>query len=95
MGYRWLSYGQAAKYEPDARRMGVSKVARSSGGFMREFERAGTVKAMKNRLVPGSATQSWGERRDAFIARHLVSYRKRKTVRRRYALLMWAYNPGD
>jgi len=90
-----MSYGQAAKYEPDARRMGVSRVARSKGGFMREFELAGSVKAMKNRLVPGSATQTWSVRRDAFIARHLASYRKRKTIRRKMALLMWAYNPGD
>ena len=91
MTYPWLSLARTKRHEEQARRLGVSQVARSSRGFLREYERAGTADAMKKRKVPGYPNQTWGRRRDAFIARHLPLYRRHPTARRRYALRMWAY----
>ena len=92
--YRWLSLRRALAAEPLAEALGVSEVARSPGGFMREYENAGTARTMKRREVPGYPGQTWGQRRNAFIARHLPQYRKNPTERRRVALEMWAYFPG-
>ena len=87
-----MSYTQASKYEQEAKQLGVSKVARSSRGFLREYERAGSSRSMKVRIVPGKE-QTWGNRRDAFIKRHIVQYKKNPTRRRFLALVMWAYKP--
>ena len=92
--YKWLSLRRALAAEPLAEALGVSKVARSPGGFMREYEKAGTAAKMKRRTVMGYPGQTWGQRRAAFIARHLPQYRKNPTERRRVALEMWAYFPG-
>ena len=91
MSYPWMSYSQAAKYEDEARRLRVSQVARSSGGFMREYQAAGSSRAMKNRKVPGYGDQVWNTRRDAFIKRHLAQYKRNPTRRRFLALCMWAF----
>jgi hypothetical protein len=92
-GYRWLSYSQAASHIPDAEAQGVSEVARSPRGFMGEYKRAGSAAKMRDRPVPGYPNQTWGDRRDNFIRRHLAQYRLKATPRRRLALLMWAFNP--
>ena len=92
--YRWLSLRRALAAEPLAEALSVSEVARGPNGFMREYERAGTAAAMKKRPVPGYPGQTWGQRRNAFIARHLAQYRKHPTERRRVALEMWAYFPN-
>ena len=91
--YRWLSLRRALAAEPLAEAMGVSKVARSPGGFMREYEKAGTAAKMKRRPVPGYPGQTWGQRRAAFISRTLAQYRKNPTERRRVSLEVWAYFP--
>ena len=92
MTYSWMSYRQASKYEGQAKELGVSKVARSSRGFMRVYERVGSSRSMKTRLVSGK-NQTWGQRRDAFIKRHIVQYNKNPTRRRWLALIMWAFKP--
>ena len=92
MTYSWMSYRQASRYEEEARMLGVSKVARSSRGFLRQYQAAGSARAMKNRLVSGK-NQTWGQRRDAFIKRHIVQYNKNPTKRRWLALVMWGFMP--
>ncbi len=91
--YKWMSYRQAAAFLGQAEERGVSKVARSTRGFMTEYQRAGSAAAMRNRPVPGYPGQTWGQRRNAFVKRHLAQYRKNATDRRRLALIMWAYRP--
>ena len=94
----WLSYARAHAHEAEARRLGVSAVARAPRGFMREYERAGGAAAMRARPLPPGVVggPTWGAKRDAFVARHLAQYRAHPTPRRRLALLMWAYDPdGD
>ena len=92
---RWMSYAQAHAYEREASELGVSRVARAAKGFMREYERAGSARAMRIRPLPhgvrGGAT--WGQKRLAFIKRFLAMYRKRPTRPLFLALVMWAYTP--
>ena len=47
--YPWLSYQQARAYEAEAKRLGVSEVARARKGFMREYELAGSARTMRTR----------------------------------------------
>ncbi len=92
--YRWMSLSRVLAAERQAEALGVSVVARSPGGFVREYQRAGSAARMKSRPVPGYPGQTWGQRRDAFISRHLVQYLASPTTRRRLALEMWGYTPG-
>jgi hypothetical protein len=96
MTYPWLSYKQARAYESEAKRLGVSVVARGHRGFMREYAVAGSSKAMSTRPLPTGVTggRTWGDKRQGFISRHMQQYRKNPTYRRFLALTMWAYKPG-
>lgn len=91
--YRWLPLRQALSYEDEMERLGVSKVARSPRGFLAAYKHHRTAAATKKAPVPGYPGQTWGERRNAFIGRHLPQYRANPTERRRLALIAWAYAP--
>jgi hypothetical protein len=91
--HKWIPLRRVLQLEPYAAELGVSEVARAEDGFLREYERAKTARKMRGRVVPGYAFQTWEQRRAAFIARHLPLYRKNPTLRRRLAILMWAYDP--
>ena len=95
--YPWLSYAAAHAHETEAERLGVSTVARSRHGFMREYERARTASAMAGRPLPREVIggRTWGQKRDGFVARHMTAYREHPTYRRYLALLMWAYAPPE
>lgn len=87
-----MSYAAARKWEPMAARQGVSKVARSSRGFMRAYQRAGRWRNLPDH---------WKRKRNAFVARHMAQVRQNrenlwkngKPSRRALALIMWAYMP--
>ena len=83
--YPWLSLNTIAKYEPEMKRLGVSKVARSPRGFLTAYKRAGGI--------PSNMSEYWKRKRNAFIARHLAQYKIDKGYRRMLALIAWAYNP--
>jgi len=91
--FKWVPLHRVLELEPYAAALGVSEVARAEDGFLREYEHAGTARMMRGRLVPGHHFQTWEQRRAAFISRHLPQYRKKPTVRRQLALIMWAYDP--
>lgn len=88
--YPVMSYAAAAKWEPEAKRRGVSKVARSQRGFMRAYQRAGSWSRLPD---------AWKRKRNAFVARHMAQGKKEalwkdgKPSRRALALIMWAYMP--
>ncbi len=93
MRYRYLSHRTALRWEPLAEARGVSAVARSSRGFMRAYEKAGT---------PSKLSENWKRRREGFISRHMAQVKKRgerlferdgSPTRRHLALIMWAYTP--
>lgn len=83
--YSYLPPKTVSKFEPDMRRLRVSKVARSSRGFLTYYKRVGGNEKEVN--------DYWDRRRAGFIARHLVQYEKNPTYRRRLALIAWAYDP--
>lgn len=79
-----LSLRTISKYEPEMKRLGVSKVARSRRGFLFAYKRAGS---------PETLSDDWKRKREGFIARHGVQYKKKPTRRRRLALIAWGYDP--
>ena len=94
---RWLSYRQAAggddRYLRLAERWGVSEVARRRDGFMGVYRRHPRAARMKE--VPFTPTQTWGRRRDVFVARHYAQYKRNPTPARALALRMWTFDTGD
>ena len=94
MGYAWLSLATVKRHESQAALLGVSQVARSPRGFVAAYESAGgRARVMNATPVPGYPNQTWGRRRNAFIARNLPQYMNKPTERRRLALMLWAYRP--
>ena len=95
--FEWLTLNESLSYEPEARQLGVSEIARSNRGFLRAYERAkGNPNIMATMLVPGIKRVSyWDKRRDEFVARHFAQYKKPggKTRRRWLSLVMWGYKP--
>jgi len=86
--YSWLPLSEIAKYEPEMKRLRVSKVARSPRGFLTAYKRfaGGGYKRFINRTM-------WAGKRDAFIARTLPQYKANPTYRRWLSLVAWAYRP--
>lgn len=78
-----LSLKTINKYEGEMKRLGVSKVARSSRGFLSAYKRAGS---------PSKLSEEWKQKRRNFIKRHMAQYKKGQ-VRRRLALIAWGYDP--
>ena len=89
--FRWMSYEEAHAFEQRAAQLGVSEVARSARGFMRQFERNKSVASFCRQPVHEHPGQTWGQTRRNFIARHLPQYKKRRTERRWLAMAMWAF----
>lgn len=99
--YNWLSYKQAAKWEPLAKKLGVSKVARGKGGFMRVYQSVGgDANKLKTIMFKN---ESWWNRRNNFVKRHMAQVKRNKEslftsdgtpTRRHLALIMWAYSPS-
>ena len=84
--YPWLPLSEIAKYEPEMRRLGVSKVARSRGGFLYYYKQA--------RGNPDYMSEYWKRKRAGFIARHLAQFKVDRGYRRWLALIAWAYKPS-
>jgi hypothetical protein len=85
MNYKWMSLSEIAEYEQEMEALKVSEIARSRSGFLPQYKRAnGNWKNLN---------EYWIRKRNAFIARHLVQYKKNPTYRRKLALIAWAYMP--
>jgi len=80
--YPFLSVKQIEKNLPEMERLGVSKVARSKGQFLEQYRKYGV-----------NLPLAWKIKRENFIKRHLAQYVKNPTVRRRLALIAWAFSP--
>ncbi len=83
--YSWMPLSEIAKYEPEMKRLGVSKVARSPRGFLTAYRRWSRLSL--------SVRDKWVVKRSAFIARHMAQYKKNPTYRRWLALVAWSYRP--
>ena len=84
--YPWLPLPEIAKYELEMKRLGVSKVARSRGGFLHYYKQA--------RGNPGFMSSYWKMRRVAFIKRFMALWKKYRTEKIKLALIAWAYMPS-
>jgi hypothetical protein len=89
--YSLLTPHEVFQYKFQMEQTGVSQVARAPGGFMHTYLRDG--EKMLSRHANGTSGQTWEQKRQAFIKRHLVQYKANKTHRRRLALIAWAYDP--
>ena len=88
--YRLMSVRAVRRLLREIEAHGVSEVARAPGGFLYTYLKKGP--SMLDETVPlGSIT--WRQKRAGFIARHLAQYAKNPTVRRRLALVAWAFDP--
>jgi len=93
MALGYLSLEAIDRHLSRMRALGVSKVARSSRGFLAAYRRAGGD--------PDRLSDRWDARRDAFIRRHMAQVRLRgesiwrdgQPTRRHLALIAWAYSP--
>lgn len=91
---RWVDLDLVLAFEPLARELGVSDVARSPRGFLKQYRLAG---GNPDRLSP-----EWRAKRNNFVARHMAQVRTRGEAmvvdgmpsRRLLALIMWAAAPG-
>lgn len=69
-------------YIPLIKNYKVSVVARKKNQFLDQYAYHGTQ-------LPAQ----WMLKRENFIKRHIVQYRYNPTIRRRLALITWAYDP--
>jgi len=83
--YPWLPLSEILKHEPEMKRLGVSKVARSRGGFLYYYKQA--------RGNPDFMSSYWKMRRTAFIKRFMALYKQYGTKKIWLALVAWAYRP--
>lgn len=91
----FMGLREVERWVPEARRRGVSAVARSARGFLTAYRRAGGD--------PSRLSEAWMRKRAGFIARHVAQMRRRgervrgpdgRPTRRALALAMWAYDVG-
>lgn len=91
---KYLPLSLITPLENEMKERGVSKVARSSRGFLTAYRDAG---GRENRL-----SDWWQNRRDNFVKRHMAQVKKRdeslwnddgRPSRRHLALIAWAYTP--
>jgi hypothetical protein len=78
---------------PTIEAAGVSAVARSPRGFIAAYRRIRSPLSMMIAEVPDLPSQTWAQRRDAFIARALPVYNAAPTHRRALSLIAWAFAP--
>ena len=76
----------------------VSEIARSKRGFLYNYNIHGKKFLILRLPITDpdySKGWTWDKKRNAFIDRHLAQYNKEKTVRRKLALIAWAYDPDQ
>ena len=91
--FAWMPVEEVEAMLPTIEAAGVSKIARSPRGFLTAYRRIRSPLRMMIAEVPDHETQTWAQRRDAFIARALPVYNANPTHRRALALISWAYAP--
>ena len=80
--YKFISYDEIMKYMPLIISNKVSEVARSKGQFLDQYKKYAT-----------NLPDEWVTKRHNFIKRHMAQYVKNPNVRRKLALITWAYKP--
>lgn len=83
--YPLLEYHIIEKYLPLIKQLKVSTKARSKNQFLDIYK--------KYRVNTSNMPIHWLRKRENFIKRHLVQYIHEPTIRRRLALITWAFDP--
>jgi hypothetical protein len=91
--FPWMPVEEVEAMLPTIEAAGVSAVARSPRGFIAAYRRIRSPMRMMIAEVPDLPSQTWAQRRDAFIARALPVYNANPTHRRALSLIAWAYLP--
>ena len=78
--YKFTPYKEVIKYLPLMVQYKVSEVARSPNQFLDQYKKYGA-----------NLPEHWMTKRNNFIKRHLIMYKKNPTIRRQLALLAWGY----
>lgn len=89
--YKVMPLKEVLKYEDEAKEKGVSKVARSSSGFLGQYKKYKDFDKFKDKKASNS-NMDWEDKRESFIARHLEQYKSNPTRRRKLSLIIWAYD---
>ena len=92
--FPWMTVEEVEAMLPTIEAAGVSKVARSPRGFVTAYRRIRSPLQMMIAEVPDHETQTWAQRRDAFISRALPAYNASPSHRRALSLIAWAYMPS-
>lgn len=71
-------------YMPLIKELNVSKRARSPNQFLSVYKQHGV-----------QLPDNWALKRENFIKRHYVQYMNNPTIRRRLALIAWAFDPEN
>lgn len=94
MKHKFLPLATIKRYEIQAKKRGVSEVARGPSGFLPAYKRAKSAAKLPD---------DWKAKREGFIARHMAQVEDRneplwdidgRPSRRHLALIMWAYSPA-
>lgn len=94
MNHKFLPLATIKRYEVQAKKRGVSEVARGPNGFLPAYKRARSAAKLPD---------YWKAAREGFIARHMAQVEDRneplwdtdgRPSRRHLALIMWAYSPA-
>jgi len=80
--YPILPLKEIEKYLPEMIKEKVSLVGRSPGGILSQFRKYGS-----------KLPDFWVNKRNNFIKRTLVQYKKNPTYRRKLALITWGFMP--
>jgi hypothetical protein len=91
--FPWMPVEEVEAMLPTIEAAGVSAVARSPRGFLAAYRRIRSPLQMMIAEVPDLPSQTWAQRRDAFIARALPVYNASPTHRRALSLIAWAFMP--
>ena len=80
--YSFIKMEELKYYMPLIKELKVSVKARSPHQFLDIYKKYGTQLPIQ-----------WKKKRDAFIDRHYAQYKENPTIRRRLALITWAFDP--
>jgi hypothetical protein len=82
--YPFLRMNTIEMYMPLIKQFKVSVRARKPDQFLDIYKTYGQQLPKK-----------WAIKRENFITRHIIQYRQNPTIRRRLAIITWAYDPED
>lgn len=85
--FKWMRLNEIYIWLDEAKKLNVSKIARSDKGFL--------INYLIARGNPFRLSEKWIKKRNSFISRTYEAYKKKPSYRRRLSLYMWAFEPDE